>query len=228
MKIRIITSFLLITATLSAIATTPPTAVEIDFIFTNSTINGDNTLGTNFKNQVNGQAAATVDLSTIVAGLTLTVSASQSNISHTANGLGITSGGTLSHSADALTFSFNQTITLDSLKMGDFTGTGQLGEDMVSILYSNTNPTTTLSDEGFDNKTSNIIDFSSDNEVSPLHSFSIRHDDGDFAIEGFRVTVVPENNQYVLLSSLYVLSFTIFRRRKTESKFHAKLGQRSP
>ena len=214
MKIRTITSFLLITATVSAIATTPPTAVEIDFNFTNSTINGDNTLGTNFKNQVNGQATATVDLSTIVAGLTLTVSASQSNISHTANGLGITSGGTLSHSTDALTFRFNQTIKLDSLKMGNFTGTGQPGEDIVSILYSNTNPTITLSDEDFDNKTSNTINFSSDNEVSPLHSFTIRHVDGNFAIEGFGVTVVPENNQYVLLSSLYVLSFTIYRRRK--------------
>ena len=98
--------------------------------------------------------------------------------------------------------------------MGNFTGTGQPGEDIVSILYSNTNPTITLSDEDFDNKTSNTINFSSDNEVSPLHSFTIRHVDGNFAIEGFGVTVVPENNQYVLLSSLYVLSFTIYRRRK--------------
>lgn len=116
MKIRTITSFLLITATLSAIATTSPTPVEIVFNFTNSTINGNNTLGTNFRNDVDGQTAAIIHLNTIVAGLTLTVTASQSDISNTANGLGITSGGTLNTFGDALQFSFNQMITLDSLK----------------------------------------------------------------------------------------------------------------
>ena len=214
MKIRTITSFLLITATLSAIATTSPTPVEIDFNFTNSTINGNNTLGTTFKNEVDGQTAAIIQLNTIVAGLTLTVTASQSDISNTANGLGITSGGTLNTFGDALQFSFNQMITLDSLKMGDFTGTGQPGEDIVSILYSNTNPSITLSDEDFDDKISNTIVFSSDNSLAPNQLFTIRHDDGDFAIEGFGVTIVPENNQYVLLSSLFVLSFSILRRRK--------------
>ncbi|MDG1668112.1 MAG: hypothetical protein P8I96_04180 [Opitutae bacterium] len=214
MKIRTITSFLLITATLSAIATTSPTPVEIDFNFTNSTINGNNTLGTTFKNEVDGQTAAIIQLNTIVAGLTLTVTASQSDISNTANGLGITSGGTLNTFGDALQFSFNQMITLDSLKMGDFTGTGQPGEDIVSILYSNTNPSITLSDEDFDDKISNTIVFSSDNSLAPNQLFTIRHDDGDFAIEGFGVTIVPENNQYVLLSSLFVLSLSIFRRRK--------------
>lgn len=214
MKIRTITSFLLITATLSAIATTSPTPVEIDFNFTNSTINGNNTLGTTFKNEVDGQTAAIIQLNTIVTGLTLTVTASQSDISNTANGLGITSGGTLNTFGDALQFSFNQMITLDSLKMGDFTGTGQPGEDIVSILYSNTNPSITLSDEDFDDKISNTIVFSSDNSLAPNQLFTIRHDDGDFAIEGFGVTIVPENNQYVLLSSLFVLSLSIFRRRK--------------
>ncbi|MBC8368515.1 MAG: hypothetical protein H8E25_00805 [Planctomycetes bacterium] len=214
MKIRTITSFLLITATLSAIATTSPTPVEIVFNFTNSTINGNNTLGTNFRNDVDGQTAAIIHLNTIVAGLTLTVTASQSDISNTANGLGITSGGTLNTFGDALQFSFNQMITLDSLKMGDFTGTGQLGEDIVSILYSNTNPSITLSDEDFDDKISNTIVFSSDNSLAPNQLFTIRREDGDFAIEGFGVTIVPENNQYVLLSSLFVLSFSILRRRK--------------
>lgn len=214
MKIRTITSFLLITATLSAIATTSPTPVEMVFNFTNSTINGNNTLGTNFRNDVDGQTAAIIHLNTIVAGLTLTVTASQSDISNTANGLGITSGGTLNTFGDALQFSFNQMITLDSLKMGDFTGTGQLGEDIVSILYSNTNPSITLSDEDFDDKISNTIVFSSDNSLAPNQLFTIRREDGDFAIEGFGVTIVPENNQYVLLSSLFVLSFSILRRRK--------------
>ncbi len=214
MKIRTITSFLLITATLSAIATTSPTPVEIVFNFTNSTINGNNTLGTNFRNDVDGQTAAIIHLNTIVAGLTLTVTASQSDISNTANGLGITSGGTLNTFGDALQFSFNQMITLDSLKMGDFTGTGQLGEDIVSILYSNTNPSITLSDEDFDDKISNTIVFSSDNSLAPNQLFTIRREDGDFAIEGFGVTIAPENNQYVLLSSLFVLSFSILRRRK--------------
>ena len=214
MKIRTITSFLLITATLSAIATTSPTPVEIVFNFTNSTINGNNTLGANFRNDVDGQTAAIIHLNTIVAGLTLTVTASQSDISNTANGLGITSGGTLNTFGDALQFSFNQMITLDSLKMGDFTGTGQLGEDIVSILYSNTNPSITLSDEDFDDKISNTIVFSSDNSLAPNQLFTIRREDGDFAIEGFGVTIVPENNQYVLLSSLFVLSFSILRRRK--------------
>ena len=214
MKIRTITSFLLITATLSAIATTSPTPFEIVFNFTNSTINGNNTLGTNFRNDVDGQTAAIIHLNTIVAGLTLTVTASQSDISNTANGLGITSGGTLNTFGDALQFSFNQMITLDSLKMGDFTGTGQLGEDIVSILYSNTNPSITLSDEDFDDKISNTIVFSSDNSLAPNQLFTIRREDGDFAIEGFGVTIVPENNQYVLLSSLFVLSFSILRRRK--------------
>ncbi|MDB2506208.1 hypothetical protein N9X20_01535 [Opitutales bacterium] len=214
MKIRTITSFLLITATLSAIATTSPAPVEIVFNFTNSTINGNNTLGTNFRNDVDGQTAAIIHLNTIVAGLTLTVTASQSDISNTANGLGITSGGTLNTFGDALQFSFNQMITLDSLKMGDFTGTGQLGEDIVSILYSNTNPSITLSDEDFDDKISNTIVFSSDNSLAPNQLFTIRREDGDFAIEGFGVTIVPENNQYVLLSSLFVLSFSILRRRK--------------
>ena len=214
MKIRTITSILLITETLCGIATTSPTPVEIVFNFTNSTINGNNTLGTNFRNDVDGQTAAIIHLNTIVAGLTLTVTASQSDISNTANGLGITSGGTLNTFGDALQFSFNQMITLDSLKMGDFTGTGQLGEDIVSILYSNTNPSITLSDEDFDDKISNTIVFSSDNSLAPNQLFTIRREDGDFAIEGFGVTIVPENNQYVLLSSLFVLSFSILRRRK--------------
>jgi hypothetical protein len=81
-------------------------------------------------------------------------------------------------------------------------------------LYSNTNPSITLSDEDFDDKISNTIVFSSDNSLAPNQLFTIRREDGDFAIEGFGVTIVPENNQYVLLSSLFVLSFSILRRRK--------------
>lgn len=214
MKYLILPAFIC-SAVYAFASTLPPATGIVSFDFDASTINGDAGLGSSFKTTVDGKTTATsFDLSSLIEGLTLTVTPSQSDISNTTNGLGITSGGTLNAAGDALTFSFNKAITLDFLDMGDFTGTGQASEDAVSIIYSNSNPTVTLVGGEFDNNTSDTITFSSGNALAANQPFTINRVDGDFAIEGFTASVVPEPNTYALLSGFCALGFVMLRRRK--------------
>ncbi|HAV12736.1 MAG TPA: hypothetical protein DCX06_04460 [Opitutae bacterium] len=216
MKYQSIALFLISACLTHAGAPVAPATGTVSFEFDASTINGNGSLGTAFKNAVDGETTATLfDLSSVIAGLTLTITPSQSDISNTANGLGITSGGTLNTAGDALTFSFNKAITFDFLDMGDFTGEGLAGEDSVSLSYSNANPTISLVGGDFDNDTSDTITFTTGNALIANESFTISRVDGDFAIEGFNITVVPESSAYAMLTGLCALSLIIIRRRHT-------------
>ncbi len=187
--------------------------ISFEFDTSSNAINGDTSLADLHDTAIDGVITPTAfSLDSIVSGLLLTVTSSQSHISYTANGLGITSGGTLNTAGDALTFSFNQAITLDFLDMGDFTGNGLTSEDAVSIIYSNSNPTVTLIGGSFDNNTSDTITFSSGNALTANESFTINRVDGNFSLEGFNVTVVPEPSSTVLLG-IGGLAL-ILRRRK--------------
>ena len=195
-------------------ASTAATLISFDFTSPDS-INGDETLGSNFKTTMDGKTSATVfDLSALLEGLTLTVTPSQSDISITNTGLGIGSGGTLADAGDALTFSFNRDISFTFLDMGKFTGDGAPGDDSVTLSYSNSNPTITLVGGDFDNNSSNTITFTSGNSLLAGESFTLARNDGDFSIEGFNVSVVPEPQLYGALAGLLALGLTVIRRRR--------------
>ncbi|MDQ8194905.1 PEP-CTERM sorting domain-containing protein [Coraliomargarita sp. SDUM461004] len=186
-------------------------AQSIDFQFDDDTINGNPSLGASFETAMDGATGATVfDLSSIVAGLNLTVTPSQLGISDTNTGIGIDSGGTLSAAGDALTFSFNKAITLDFLDMGSFTGDGG---DSLLLSFTNSNPEITLNNGDFDNNSSNTITFTEANALAANESFSIAWLDGNFAIEAFTVTIVPEPGTFALLAGTCALGFVMLRRR---------------
>ncbi|MBC2600701.1 hypothetical protein [Puniceicoccus vermicola] len=192
-------------------ASTAATLISFDFTSPDS-INGDETLGSSFKTTMDGETSATVfDLSALLEGLTLTVTPSQSDISITDTGLGIGSGGTLADAGDALTFSFNRDISFDFLDVGGFTPGGN---DSVIVSYSNSNPSVTLDAGDFDNNTSDTITFSSENSLLAGESFTLARNDGDFSIEGFNVSVVPEPQLYGALAGLLALGLTVIRRRR--------------
>ncbi|MFT5905510.1 MAG: hypothetical protein ACI9E1_001108 [Cryomorphaceae bacterium] len=188
-------------------------AVVFEFDTSSNAINGNTVLADAHDTAIDGVTIATpFDLSSLCAGLILTVTPSQDDISYTTTGLGIDTGGTLSAVGDALTFSFNQAITLDFLDIGIFTGTGQVGEDSISLSYSNANPDVNLVGGQFDNNTSDIISFASGNALAAGESFTISRINGDFSLEGFSITVVPEPSSVALLG-LGGLAL-VLRRRK--------------
>tara|TARA_B110001450_G_scaffold249740_1_gene267505 strand:- start:510 stop:1151 length:642 start_codon:yes stop_codon:yes gene_type:complete len=192
-------------------------AQSIDFQFGDDTINGDATIGASFKTALNGETIGTsFDLNSIVSGLTINVTPSQSDISITNSGIGIDSAATLSTLGDALTFSFNQAITLDFLDVGGFTGTGGSGQDSLQLLFSNQNPTIALVGGQFHNNSSDTITFSSGNALAANESFTIERVDGSFTIQAFTVTAVPEPNTYALLAGFCALGFVMVRRRSVK------------
>lgn len=196
---------------LTLVSASSAQSISFEFDGTDNAINGNTTLGDTFKSFVDGTTnPGAFNLSSIVSGLTLTVTASQGDISNTNNGLGIGSGGTLDSPGDALTFTFNRAITFDFLDMGDF---GPSVGDVVQLSYSNSNPTVTLGVGDFDNNTSDTITFSSANLVAANESFTLSYDGGAFSIEGFNVTVVPEPGIYAVLAGLCGMAFVMLKSR---------------
>ncbi|MBT8043929.1 MAG: PEP-CTERM sorting domain-containing protein [Verrucomicrobiae bacterium] len=198
---------------LSTTCTHAATTLSFEFDTSANAINGNTTLADAHDTAIDGKTTATsFSLNDIVPGLTLTITPSQNDISYTTTGLGIDTGGTLDAVGDALTFSFNREVSLDFLDMGSFTGSGGVGEDSVSVSFSNSNPTINLVGGDFENNTSDTINFSSGNTLAANESFTISRVDGSFTIQGFDVTAVPEPSSVTLigLGGLALL----MRRRK--------------
>jgi len=187
--------------------------VSFEFDTADNAINGNTALADSHDAAIDEAMINTpFSLDVIRPGLVISISPSQNDISYTVNGLGVGTNGTLSASGDALTFSFNQAISLDFLDVGDFTGTGATGEDALTLSYSNGNADVTLVGGDFDNNTSDFINFSSGNSLAANESFTISRVDGSFAIEGFTITVIPEPSSSFLLG-FSVLPFLLRRRR---------------
>ena len=208
-------SFILAAIVSLALTTQVKAQTALDFSFAGTqSINGDTLAGEAFQAAIDGETSATVfSLDSFVSGLTITVTPSQSDISFTNTGLGLDTGGTLSPSGDAITFSFNQAITFDYLDVDGFTSGGS---DVVTLSYSNSNPTVVLSAASgdFDNNTSDTITFSSNNSLAANESFTLARTDGTFSLAAFTVSAVPEPSSYAILAGMSALGFVVMRRRR--------------
>lgn len=189
--------------------------IAFEFDTGSPSIGGSGALGSSFRSAVNGNNGPIVfDLGSLFTGLTLTITESQTNISNINAGLGLDTGGTFSAVGDSLEFSFNRPTTLDFLDMGSFTGTGLVGEDAVSISFSNSNPTINLVNGDFDNNGSDTISLTTNNFLSAGESFFVNYVDGDFSLEGFDATVIPEPSTYALIFGGMTLGVVLIWKRR--------------
>ncbi len=206
----------IITISFSHAGAIAPATGTVSFKFNTSehAINGDTALADQHDSAIDEQTTATAfSLTSVIDGLSLTVTPSQSDISYTTDGLGIDTGGDLSASGDALIFSFNKAITFDFIDLGSFTGAGDPGDDEMTISFSNGNPTITLVEADFTDSIANTVSFTSGNTLAAGESFTISFVNGNgFTLEGFNITVVPEPATYAMLTGILALGYVITRR----------------